>query len=67
MPRKLNRRDRIYAMANRASKLIPEQRIYAWDALAIELDTIAEMPAPKFEHLFHAIRAATIKGKQIPP
>ena len=60
--RKLNRRDRVLALANGMQRLDTNYHDEAWRALAIRLEALADHPMPKFEHLWLAIRGATLSA-----
>lgn len=60
------RRDYVYTVGIRASKLSPEQAHEAWQSLARQLEQMGDKDIPKFWDLLAAIRAATIRAKRTP-
>lgn len=59
------RRDQVYFIGLRASKLNPHQSAVAWEALSRRLLDLSEHDLPKFHNLLDDIRTATIIAKQL--
>ncbi len=61
---KLPRRDKCFAFGARGLKLTKEQAASAWWFLCAEMQIMGDLDMPKFKHLLHAIRVATIQSKK---
>lgn len=60
----LPRRDRCFAVGNRAIRLPDAEAVKAWRELATRLGEMADRDIPKFNDLLEAIRAATIHARK---
>lgn len=60
----MTRRDKVFLVGKRATKLSKNQSAWAWHVLASQLELFGDMDMPKFRQLLRAIRVATIAGKQ---
>jgi hypothetical protein len=61
----MTRRDQCYFVGKRAYRLHPVRAGYAWYYLATRLEEMGNMDVPKFRHLLHTVRKATILAAKL--